>query len=927
MSGERTLRGGRIVAVVGAVLLVVLVGSRALASLYVDALWHAETGYGSVFWTRFTWIWGIRAAAAALVGVALYLNLSRVGASLGTVHIRRKFGNLEIAERLPTRYVTAAAVGLSVLLGLWFGASVPDSVGRSALLLQAAEPWGATDPVLGRDLGFYVFALPLLRAAVTFAMVVTFLIFTIATAGYATTGVLRMGEGGMVMTEGARKHLGTLMGVFLLLVAARLAMGRPLLLLYGNSDVQGIFGYTDASARLPALRIQAVLALLGAGGVFWGAWRNRLLPAISGIGVTVVGLLVVGQLYPSVVQRFQVVPNELSRETPWIEVNLERTRLAYGLHDLERGPYQARTEGAVDWDEATRQFDGLPVWSPGALLTTFREVEARFRYYHFPSVAFDRYAYGATAPAEADRLPVALAVREVDPAGIEDPNWQNLHVRERYVVGNGAVAVDATRRTPEGRPLTLLSGLPPDTSSGAPAALALARPSVFFGSRSQPYALVTPTDSTYQGPAGGPGEPGVDFPRGIAVGSLPRKLVLAWYLRESNLLFASEVTPESRLVLHRGVLQRVRRIAPFLTFPEAPYAVVADGRVTWILEAFTTTRFFPLASTTSLEFGRAVSYARNSVKVTVDAVTGEVAFYAVPVDDPLRDAIGAAFPGMIRPLDEMPPELRRHLRYSRALMALQSSVLLQYHQETPATFFGQQDVWAVPNELAQGTSPVTYQPEYGILRLPGDSVADFRLVTSFVPAGRQNLTGLLAGELDGAGRPRLRLFDVPVENQVPGPRQIEALVEQDPEISQQFSLWRTGGSRVWTGHLHVVPVGDRTVYMEPVFLAAEEDAIPELRRFVVSDGQRVAMEETLAGAVAALAGTSVGSDPTQTSRSPTGDLPTPGVTWSDEALGLLDRAEERLRQGDWAGFGAALDELRELLRQGGGNAGAGAGGR
>jgi hypothetical protein len=394
--------------------------------------------------------------------------------------------------------------------------------------------------------------------------------------------------------------------------------------------------------------------------------------------------------------------------------------------------------------------------------------------------------------------------------------------------------------------------------------------------------------------------------------------VLAWYLRESNLLFASEVQPESRLVLHRDVVERVERIAPFLTFPESPYPVVHDGRIVWVLEGFTTTRFYPLARSTSLEFGRSVSYARNSVKVTVDAVTGAVDFYAVPVDDPLRDAVDAAFPGLMKPLAEMPGGLRRHLRYSRALMALQSSVLLQYHQETPATFFGQQDVWAVPNELAQGTSPVTYQPEYGILRLPGDSVADFRLVTSFVPAGRQNLTGLLAGELDEGGRPRLRLFDVPVENQVPGPRQIEALVEQDPEISQQFSLWRTGGSRVWTGHLHVVPVGDRTVYMEPVFLAAEEDAIPELRRFVVSDGQRVAMEETLAGAVAALAGEPLPAG---------GDVPVPGEgrapagpvgTLPDAALRLLDRAEELLREGDWAGFGAALQELRDLLRGAGG---------
>jgi uncharacterized membrane protein (UPF0182 family) len=375
------------------------------------------------------------------------------------------------------------------------------------------------------------------------------------------------------------------------------------------------------------------------------------------------------------------------------------------------------------------------------------------------------------------------------------------------------------------------------------------------------------------------------------------------------------------MVLRRGVVERAQRIAPFLRFPEEPYAVIDEGRVVWVLEAKTATRFFPLARPFDLQRGARVSYVRNSVKVTVDAITGEVGFYAVPGEDPLLDAYSAAFPGLFRPLDTMPEGIRRHLRYSQRLLTLQSSVLLAYHQETAATFFAGQDVWANPQEQEQGTSPVPYRPEYGLVRMPGDTETEFRLLTAFVPAGRQNLTALLSGELRPDGSPRLRLFDVPVENQLPGPRQVEALVEQDPEISQQFSLWRTGGSRVWTGHLHVVPVGDRVVYMEPVFLAAEEDAIPELRRFVVSDGQRVAMEETLAGAIAALGGASLVADLVEEG-APSG-APATAVdlaTLPRDALDLLDVAEDRLRTGDWAGFGAALDELRRLLQ--GGDSGA-----
>lgn len=923
MSDTR-LKGIRrgIFAAAGALFL--LAAGQGATGLYVDALWFAESGYPDLFWSRLGWIWGVRAAAALGVALFVFVNLRRVAASLGTVHIRRRFGNLEIAERLPERYVRATVLGLSLLFGLWFGAAVPDSVGESALLRMASGPWGLSEPVLGQDIGFYVFSLPLLRAMVTFGLVVGFLTLTISIAGYATTGVLSLSEGGMVMTHGARRHLGLLLAGFLVLLAARFWLGRSLLLLGGTSDVQGIFGYTDAVARMPALRIQALLALAGAVGVLVGAWRNRLMPAVAGVTSVALGVLVVGQLYPGLVQRFQVVPNELGRETPWIDVNLEQTRRAYGLHEMERAPYTARASGDVDWAEAQVQLQGLPVWTPNTLLTTYREVEARFRYYHFPTVAFDRY------PGPDGDVPIALSVREIDPAGIEDPNWQNLHLRERYVTGNGLVASDATRRTPEGRPFNLVSGIPAVPSPAAPAALELQHASIFYGSRSQPYAILTPGGTDFAAPDGSPGQPGLDLPNGIELGSLARKLVFAWHLGEANLLFSSDITPDSRLVLHRGVRDRVRRIAPFFSFPEVPYPVLHEGRVVWVLEGFSQTRFFPLASPTSLEFGRATAYVRNSVKATVDATTGEVALYAVPVDDPIRDAVSNAFPGLIRPLDEMPTGLRSHLRYSRALLAVQSSVLLQYHQKTAETFFGQQDVWAVPRELEEGSTPVTYQPEYSLIRLPGDEHAEFRLVTAFVPAGRQNLTGVLAGELTGEGAPRLRLFDVPVENQVPGPRQVEALIEQDPEISQQFSLWRTGGSRVWTGHLHVVPVGDRTVYMEPVFLAAEEDAIPELRRFVVSDGQSVAMRETLAGAVAALAGSSLAEGampaPARAALAP-GAMPQPLAVseWPVEALRLLEQAEDRARAGDWAGFGTALDDLRRTLQQARDRAPAGAG--
>jgi uncharacterized membrane protein (UPF0182 family) len=298
----------------------------------------------------------------------------------------------------------------------------------------------------------------------------------------------------------------------------------------------------------------------------------------------------------------------------------------------------------------------------------------------------------------------------------------------------------------------------------------------------------------------------------------------------------------------------------------------------------------------------------------VDAVTGRTEFYRVPVEDPLADAYEVAFPGLLQSIDDMPHALREHLRYPRSLLGLQTRVLMQYHQETAPAFHGQQDVWNEPQELAEGTNAVPYQPEYALYTLPGESDRRFHLTGLFVPAGRQNLRATLVGRTDPRGVPELILFDVPLADQVAGPRQVEALVEQDPEISQQFSLWRTGGSDVWTGHLHLVPVSGRFVYMEPIFLAADADAIPELRRYVVSDGRRVAMRENLGDAVAALAGTQAGLPMPQNGES----RPAASTPWPSEALELLEQAESRARTGDWQGFGEALTELRALLERLGG---------
>jgi uncharacterized membrane protein (UPF0182 family) len=910
------LRGGRLVlaAVVAIGLLVAL--ARGFTALYVEVLWQNQSGYAAIFWKRMLWEGGLRVAAGLVVAGLVLANLRIASKTLGGIQIRRRFGNIEISEQIPRQYVWLAMSGVAVLIGLWFGAGLPADLGIRGLLFLSADPWGATEPVLGRDIGFYVFALPLLRAAVGLALMATFFLFSLVTAAYAATGALRWANGRLQAQDLPRVHLGSLVAVFLALLGAQLFLSRYTLLLDGNSPIQGIFGFTDAEARMPALSTLAVICFAAAGGMVWGALRNRLTPLVASLAAVVIGSIVIGQFYPSLIQRIRVEPNELVRETPYIEYNLDFTRRGFGLQDLDRRDFTYRQETPIDWSEATRQFSGMPVWNQSALLVTYRELEALFPYYDFASVTIDRYQ------TPDGPVAVALSVRQVEPTGIQDPNWQNQHLRKRYLAGAGAVASLASIRTAEGRPQMLMTGIPPTVASDVQPVpgLELSRPDVFFGTRQQPYAVVSPATDEYMAPEGRPGVPGVDFPAGIELTGSVRRALLAWHFGDLNLMISPEITESSRFVYRRLAVERALAVAPFLRYPEEPYPVVAGGRLFWMLEGFTTSSGFPLSS--AADFGtvrRTVRYVRNSVKVTIDAVTGRVDLYRVPVDDPLADALGSAFPGLFKPMDEMPAELRQHLRYPRSLVGLQSRVLLQYHQETAPAFHGQQDVWNEPQELAEGTTPVPYRPEYGFYSLPGESEPRFHLTTVFVPAGRQNLTGFLAGRTDDQGVPELFLYDVPVRDQIPGPRQIEALVEQDPQISQQFSLWRTGGSQVWTGHLHLVPIKDRLVYMEPVFLAAEADAIPELRRFVVSDGRRVAMTEDLGAAIAELAGESFEAptvDAGEVAAEGESLAPSTNVErWPAAALDVLERAESNAREGNWKGFGEALEELRGLLEQ------------
>lgn len=882
-------------------ILVLLILSRAAVRLYTDILWYDEVGYLGTFWARI-WIGlGVRGAAALLGAALLFLNLWFVARHIGPVRVRRRYANIEIAERVPRQHVVAIAAAIALLGGWWlaelqFGGA--SALGAVSWLRQVS--WGVADPLFGRDVAFYVFTLPFIRDVLAFLALVLIWATALVAFGHVVGGGIRIAENRPVVARPARLHLGALAATLLVLVGVRYWLGTYLLVIDGTG-VGGGVGYTDVHARLPVLRAMAGLAVVAGGSVVYGAWKNALLAPVSGLGLLLAGAMILVGGYPMVVQRFQVQPNELSREAPYIRWHLDFTRQAYGLAGMNRKifPYRRAARPSSSWIEPL--FERLALWDTEPLQRAFNAIQSLREYYWFPDADFDRYG----PPGEEQQ--VVIAVREFQPEGLEPASrtWQSLHLNPLYIRGRGAV-VAAARPATEDRgthELWVRNIEPIETDPRAPEPLRLTRSSIFFGETMDGYVVVIPgRDGEFTG------APGVDYPRGIPLSSFLRTLAFAWRFGDETLLFAREITPDSRLVFRRPVRDRVQEIVPFLIWDHDPLPVVYDGRVVWLLDGYTVSDSYPLARAIVVNRTR-IRYLRNSVKAAVDAVTGAVAFYRLDDDDPILATYDRIFPDLFEPLEAMPSALRRHLRYPELALLAQSEILQEYHLERVEAFYAGQDVWQRPQAAASRPAAAvqTYRPVRGLMPVPVSGAVEYLGAIPYIARGRQNMTALLLARNDEAHYGELTLLEFPPDQQVPGPGQVQAMIEQDPIIAPQLSLLRQRGSHIDMGKLRVLPLDSAVLYVQPFFLSADENPIPELWGIVVSDGRNIAIGSSLRSA---MAGLDLAVDAPTDVPSPV--LPALGV-WPRQALDLLDRAEARLRDGDWTGYGRALDELRALL--------------
>ena len=794
------------------------------------------------------------------------------------------------SHRIPWRGIV---VGAAALFGLLFGLGQAASW-ETYLLYRYGGAFGTSEPFFGRDIGFYLFALPALRTALNGAVGVVVLAGLLATAIYWLQGAIDLRRPGEPLPPSAIRLLSVLLAVFLLLKAAGYWLGRYELLLAPYGAVYGA-GYTVSHVKLPLQWLMCIAALAGAGLSFANlSMRGWRLPLAGLVLVFATSLL--ASVVPDLFQRLRVRPDELRLERPYLEHNIRLTRLAYGLDKIQPRAFPAKTPldvAAIQRNEGT--FRNVRLWDPGPLLDSYRQLQVIRLYYDFHDIDVDRY------DLPDGRRQVMLAAREIVPSQLPESARTWVNQRLQFTHGFGAVMSSVTEFQGEGLPSFFLHDIPPES----PVGIRVDEPRIYFGERTDDYVLVAGAAEEFDYPKGDENVANrYQGQGGVPLGSLLRRLVFAWHFGDVNLLISGNLRAESRILFRRSIRQRLSRLAPFLKLDNDPYLVIVDGRLHWIQDAYTTSSTFPYSEPVPrLGF----NYMRNSVKIVIDAYDGTVTFYAADEKEPLLATYARAFPGMFRPLADMPQELRGHLRYPEGLFLIQAEMYRTYHMTNPDVFYNKEDLWSFPSEKVGATRSAA-EPYYIIMRLPGGEGEEFLLMQPMTPSNRNNMVAWLAARCDEAHYGEMIEYAFPKDRVIYGPQQIEARIDQDTTISQQLSLWNQLGSKVIRGNLLVIPIEDAIVYVQPLYLRSEQGQIPELKRVIVAYADRVVMEETLEAAMAKVFG---GAAPLPV---PSVEAPPPAEKQASSAARDHYRAAlDGLRAGDWSAFGREMEALGKAL--------------
>lgn len=849
---------------------------------YTDWLWYKSLGYESVLLKIMTskvvlFLLGA-GIFALLAGPNLYLAHKHV-ASLRPLSSQVPF-NL---YRSIIKLLGWAAAGFVLIAAIFLG-MLPSGEWEALLKFLHQASFGQVDPIFGHDFSFYVFTMPVLEFIRSWLIAIILVIIAAVGALYYLSSMLR---GEIFALKGrVLAHMALLLAAALVLVAFGHWLSRYELLRSSLGAVYGV-GFTDEHVLLPGYAFLTLVALVCAGAAAFGGVRGRkklvIWPVAIWLGLNILVTIAV----PGLVQRLMVEPSELAREKDYLQSNILHTRNAFGLEDMVSESHPARGEVGRETVEANQgTIHNIRLWDEGPLLQSYNQIQFFRLYYDFLQVHTDRYQI------EDELRQVMLAPRELsaDKLPSEAQRWVNRHLQ--FTHGYGAAVSPVTEVEEGGRPSFFLSDVPPTGE------LNLERPEIYYGQKSLEYIIARTgmQEFNYPGPEG-PVYTHYQGEGGVTLDSLFRRLLYAWKFKDINILISGEITDDSLIQYRRTVPERFSTITPFLRRDSQAYSVVADGRLLWIQDAYTTAGRYPYSTPWEGKF----NYIRNSVKAVIDAYNGSVDFYVFDEDDPVILTYQSIFPDLFQPKEDMPDYLHKHVRYPLDMFTVQSQMLLQYHMQDPVVFYNKEDQWSVPVQSSFGEEE-DLRPYYLVARLPGEEKEEFLLIQPFTPNKRHNLVGWMAARMDGENYGDLILFKFPSGRHVDGPKQVEARIDNDAIISEQFTLWGQAGSEVSRGILLVIPVGDSLLYAEPIFLTPENLDFPELRRIILADTDRVVMHKTLDESIDALVGERPAVAPAaQDAEMPEDQQPVrPG--FREDLEEVMDSLQK------------ALDNLKELVR-------------
>ena len=875
-----------------------------LIQLLAEWPWFSALGYERVFATRLiaSLLLGIVAGGAAFAVLYANLRFAQRGIVPNPVVMQM---NAQTPAVDVTRLVRRLALPAALVLALFIALAV-SSGWMPVLQFLNQTPFGVTDPVFGRDLGYYVFTLPIVGGVLGLSMFLVVVALLASGALYALRGDVVIYRRNLTIEPSARLHLALLLAVLFVLTALRVYFVRlPGTLFSTNGPLFGA-SYANLHGTILGLKLAGLAALVGAALVVAGArskrlGRNALLAVAIYFGVSFLGVVV----YPAVVQRLIVAPNELNKETPQLRYHIDATRRAWGLDRvLVRDLSGEAALTARDIQANRTTIDNVRLWDRDPLLQTFGQLQEIRTYYDFVSVDDDRYII------DGRYRQVMLSPRELNSASL--PTRTFINERLTFTHGMGLTLGPVNEVTEEGLPVLFVKNLPPAST----VSVAVRRPEIYFGELTDTWVFANTGQAEFDYPSGdenifasykGNG--------GVRVGGFLRRLVLSAYFRSLKVLLSSDITSQSRAMYIRNIRQRARTALPFLIFDADPYMVIdAGGRLRWILDGYTATTRYPYSE--PLQNG--VNYMRNSVKVVIDAYDGTVTAYLADPTDPLVRTFAKIFAGVFQPLDSMPADLRAHLRYPEDLFHVQSELYGAYHMAEPDVFYHREDQWQKPVLSIAPERPDPFL-RHMVMRLPEERQAEFILMVPFTPRGKDNLASWMVARNDGEHYGELVVYRFPKQSLVFGPTQIVNRINQDTEIARQVALWDQGGSQVIRGNLLVIPIEESLIYVMPLYLRAQGGRIPELKRVVVAYQNRVVMEETLDAGLAQLfgGGAEAAREPARVAAT-AGAAPATNARAADLARRANEsyrRALEAQRAGDWARYGEELRRLEDLLRQ------------